>query len=371
MIIKVEKFHDQLLLGRLIFKTGVAGRKEFRLSFFSESSLVKYHQDWKKVLKKILLYFKQEETTNKYVLLETHECISFKNKDVDNTEVLQEFSKLCKTLGIWNRTFISDNNLDLKETPYFKSKPYPYFLGWNSPDVKELKVHEYERKFLFQNRLKRIHRTYLLGQFLSNDLLKSMHWSYLSANPEEWGYKRLGPPESSLDNENDTIEITDYNLKTFCNIVTETNFNWNNTYELWEGGLGNGNTFITEKVEKSLACGQPFIVASTPFFLEKLHYFGFKTFDNWWDESYDRIKDPKKRLDAIVKLVKSINALPYTKLYEMYEKMIPTLMHNQEVNHKWFKLGQNSPNLSFPNHPMHKVMKYEFDINGNLIKKYE
>ena len=317
------------------------------------------------------MYFKEEEQINKYLFIETHECISFKNKDVDNTQVLQELSKLFRSLGIWNRTFLSDNNLDLKDTPYFKSKPYPYFLGWNSPEVKELKVHQYERKFLFQNRLRRIHRTYLLGQFLSNDLLKSMHWSYLSANPEAWGHRRLGPPESTLENENDTIEVTNYNIRTFCNIITETNFNWNNAYSLWEGGLGNGNTFITEKVEKSLACGQPFVVASTPFFLEKLHYYGFKTFSKWWDESYDTITDPKKRLDAIVNVVKKINSLTYSELYEIYEEMIPTLMHNQKLNHKWYKLGLKSPNLSFPNHKMHKVTKFEFDIDGNLIKKYE
>ena len=64
---------------------------------------------------------------------------------------------------------------------------------------------------------------------------------------------------------------------------------------------------LTEKSQRPIACGQPFILAATKGSLQYLQSYGFKTFDSVWDESYDQIKDPQQRLTAIVGLMKDIS----------------------------------------------------------------
>jgi len=63
---------------------------------------------------------------------------------------------------------------------------------------------------------------------------------------------------------------------------------------------------LTEKSLRPIACGQPFILAGTHGSLEYLRSYGFKTFADVWDESYDTIEDPAKRLIAIANLMKHI-----------------------------------------------------------------
>jgi hypothetical protein len=53
---------------------------------------------------------------------------------------------------------------------------------------------------------------------------------------------------------------------------------------------------LTEKSLRPIACGQPFILASTVGSLEYLRSYGFKTFGSVWDEYYDCIENPQERL---------------------------------------------------------------------------
>lgn len=57
---------------------------------------------------------------------------------------------------------------------------------------------------------------------------------------------------------------------------------------------------LTEKTLRAIACGRPFMIASTPGTLQYLRDYGFQTFDGLIDESYDTITDPVSRLEAIV-----------------------------------------------------------------------
>jgi hypothetical protein len=67
---------------------------------------------------------------------------------------------------------------------------------------------------------------------------------------------------------------------------------------------------LTEKSLRPIACNKPFILAATHGSLAYLRSYGFKTFGEFWDESYDLVEDPVQRLEAIVKLMKNISALP-------------------------------------------------------------
>lgn len=63
---------------------------------------------------------------------------------------------------------------------------------------------------------------------------------------------------------------------------------------------------LTEKILRPIAMGQPFILAGTPGSLDYLRSYGFKTFENVWDEGYDNITDPLQRISAIVDLMRRI-----------------------------------------------------------------
>ena len=63
---------------------------------------------------------------------------------------------------------------------------------------------------------------------------------------------------------------------------------------------------LTEKSLRPIAGGQPFILTATHGSLKYLKSYGFKTFSDVIDESYDQIENPEKRLQAIVSLMKQI-----------------------------------------------------------------
>lgn len=86
-----------------------------------------------------------------------------------------------------------------------------------------------------------------------------------------------------------TLPLTMYN-QSYFNIVVETDIDYTD------------NFFLTEKTIKSLMTGMPFVVVTTPNFLNKLRQLGFTTYNTLWDESYDSIMDYKSRLEAIVEL---------------------------------------------------------------------
>jgi hypothetical protein len=64
---------------------------------------------------------------------------------------------------------------------------------------------------------------------------------------------------------------------------------------------------LTEKILRPIACGHPFILASTPGSLSYLRSYGFQTFSEVWDESYDDIVEHDLRLRAIVREMEKIS----------------------------------------------------------------
>jgi hypothetical protein len=79
-----------------------------------------------------------------------------------------------------------------------------------------------------------------------------------------------------------------------------------------------GRLHLTEKSLRPIACAQPFILAGTHGSLEYLRSYGFKTFGDVWDESYDLVEDPAERLTQIAELMKYIsNWLPHQREHNM------------------------------------------------------
>ena len=77
--------------------------------------------------------------------------------------------------------------------------------------------------------------------------------------------------------------------------------------------------------------GHPIIQFGPYKSLERMRERGFKTFDKWWDESYDEIKDGWERFDAILKLVDKLSRKSNKELLEMYIEMKDVLQHNIDL----------------------------------------
>ena len=104
--------------------------------------------------------------------------------------------------------------------------------------------------------------------------------------------------------------LTPWNTS-FLHVVSET---------VWQDRI-----HFTEKIFKPVVLHQPFVVLQAPGSLEYLRSYGFQTFGNWWDESYDNIQDPNERLRAIADIV---NWIATQDLYSMRKEMSGVLEHN-------------------------------------------
>jgi hypothetical protein len=99
------------------------------------------------------------------------------------------------------------------------------------------------------------------------------------------------------------------NQTAFCQIVTETVF--------YDNAL-----HLTEKIFKPIICRQPFLLLGAPGNLKYLKSYGFKTFDKWWDESYDDEIDADKRIDKVIDIINYLtkNNKDLPRIYdEMYQ----------------------------------------------------
>jgi hypothetical protein len=110
----------------------------------------------------------------------------------------------------------------------------------------------------------------------------------------------------------------DFYARCFCSVVTESRFTQDTA------------TF-SEKTINSIRTMRPFILVAPPRTLEYLKKLGFKTFDEFWDESYDQEVDHKRRLEKILNLIDYVNNYNLEELKVLYEKMFPILNHNLKV----------------------------------------
>lgn len=91
---------------------------------------------------------------------------------------------------------------------------------------------------------------------------------------------------------------------------------------------------LTEKSFKPICLKMPFIIASGAGSLEYLRRYGFKTFSNVWDESYDEETDDIKRMEKISRLILDIDAMSPGERKKMLDAINPVLEHNHQHFYK-------------------------------------
>lgn len=92
-----------------------------------------------------------------------------------------------------------------------------------------------------------------------------------------------------------------------------------------------GPTSFTEKVYKPMRGKHPFIILGRPGIISQLHRLGFKTFNQWWNESYDTTTSPATRLRQIINVCEEINSWDDTMVLKFKEEVAETIEHNYNV----------------------------------------
>ena len=85
---------------------------------------------------------------------------------------------------------------------------------------------------------------------------------------------------------------------------------------------------LTEKTFKPIAMGMPFVLSAPAHSLSYIRSYGFKTFSDVWDESYDLIEDDYERNRILCTLLKQLDKLTIQQKQQMFEKCIPIIEHN-------------------------------------------
>ena len=89
--------------------------------------------------------------------------------------------------------------------------------------------------------------------------------------------------------------------------------------------------FITEKTYRAINYCRPFIINGDKGSLTYLKEMGFKTFDQFWDESYDDEESDHVRITKITEVVRDICHRSNEELLTQYNDMLPILRHNYSI----------------------------------------
>lgn len=167
--------------------------------------------------------------------------------------------------------------------------------------------------FLCFNGMARFNRILMFNELNQNEKLINKSIKSLRSDKKNYYYdipnwvNKLSNPGVKLN--------TKAHLDCFVNIVTETLFNTD-------------SIFISEKTYKPIYMCQPFILFGNPYTLKKLKELGYKTFDKWWDESYDAEININRRFDKIVNILEQISEWDMDRCFEIKKEMRDILIHN-------------------------------------------
>lgn len=253
--------------------------------------------------------FKYDNIYNRAILLHSERNSQEVEKYVD--------SNLCVPVYYWCHAIIAKD--------WFRYAQYHQFLK-----------NPIRRRFLIYNRAwsgTREYRLKFAELLFKNQLNKHCQTSIgvVDNNIHFKDYKFINPtwrPDCNLEqhfinNVSTSCSSADFNIddyqSTDIEVVLETLFD-------------DTRLHLTEKTLRPIACGQPFILCATPGSLEYLKDYGFKTYSDYFDESYDLELNPIKRLYKIINTMKQIQNWNKNEFNYNIEHMQTVANYNK----KWF-----------------------------------
>jgi hypothetical protein len=254
-----------------------------------------------------------------------------------------------KNFKILTGNLIENNfnkNINCEFIPYCPFWDIPHFIDKNKENKLNHSIYideaEFDKKILCYNGVVRTHRKYFFYKIYNNPLLNVNTNISLQKDCTYFNYKTQ-------------FEISDTENYDINNFFLKHNFNWeidglyipnkvnpsnlfnidtiksHFLYLVTESLVNNNTLFISEKTFKPIYSFRPFIILGTPNTLNKLKEMGFKTFDKWWDESYDTESNLTKRVDKILNILEFICNKDNNDLICMLKEMEEILIHNHNL----------------------------------------
>jgi len=273
----------------------------------------------------------------------------------DRIDLLQRYNFKIALNNLWECNVNMQNYLyhqiflkKFKDIDYYLLNGGDVFYWWMTKhqNPQPLKVDHSSKKFdfLYLNKMKRGYRLELWKECNNHNLLDNSLATFLQLDPklklpeeyeEEWmvELQKQGHDGWSYDqgDDNNLVPFTEYYKintlpyqHTTCSIVSETHADGREAY-------------VTEKTWKPIMCEHLFVIHGPIGHLEHLRKLGFKTFSDWWDESYDLIDDPIKRIETIVQTCLYIKTLDPMKLYKETKDI---RKHNIDLFHNKYGLAK-------------------------------
>ena len=85
---------------------------------------------------------------------------------------------------------------------------------------------------------------------------------------------------------------------------------------------------------------RPFVIVGCPGVLAQLQEHGFKTFNEFWSEDYDRETDFERRVDMIIEILQKFSGMSPKQLTNLYQRMQTILDYNFDYYSNHFKKQQ-------------------------------
>jgi hypothetical protein len=194
-----------------------------------------------------------------------------------------------------------------------------------------------KRDFLYLNKQPRKHRVKLYNKLLEQGVLDNSIYTFVEGESKrrlekEYELPGIDPKDYPRWGKDQDITEMPY-VDTVCSIVSETNDN-------------DTDVFMTEKIWKPIMAQHVFVVHGNHLYLQKLREIGFKTFNSYFDESYDLENDKDKKIDKIVSLCKDLKTKDWN---DIYRQTIALRQHNYDTLFNKEKLSEqvNKTLISF------------------------
>jgi hypothetical protein len=195
--------------------------------------------------------------------------------------------------------------------------------------------------FMYTSRRARDHRLAMIFKFASDGVLDKADWSCLDPVPFEQAFSMA----SSFDLGYNVEACRQYFSMVPKSLQSEqgSSFNsvagWNDQHS--ESNINSyfyvaAETYVhapyksmTEKLFKPIANYNPFLVVSFAGALEELRNLGFRTFEGFIDESYDKEIDSTRRMAMVAAEVKRLCSMSKEEIHNWYWSMEDILIHNR------------------------------------------
>jgi len=231
---------------------------------------------------------------------------------------------------------------------YNISCDYYFFHAWAALDwyrgydrtflIRPYRQRKLTHTFLCANNIiggTRLHRMNLLSELDRHELLETNLISFPSVCPFEKKTAAelaeahgINIPHTKLPLQIDSgpdfsqhsskIDLWSWAATCMVNIVTET---------LYQGRRHH----LTEKTFKAMVMEQPFLLVSCQGSLEYLRYYGFQTFGDFWDESYD-LADDTDRVALVAQVVRDLENMTSIEKRHLQKHISLVTEHNKS----WF-----------------------------------